>query len=134
MRAAVLCEPGGRVDVCDVDLVGPGPDEVRVDLPACGVCVSDLSLTTVFGAATPAVVGHEGSGVVSEIGPAVDSVVVGDHVIAVWVPPCGHCAAWLPIERLVDGTADLAEIDDVVAAQQTGAVVRTILHPAGGTA
>jgi S-(hydroxymethyl)glutathione dehydrogenase / alcohol dehydrogenase len=50
MRAAVMWEPGGPFDVREVDLAGPGPGEVTVDLRASGVCASDLALTTVFGA------------------------------------------------------------------------------------
>jgi S-(hydroxymethyl)glutathione dehydrogenase/alcohol dehydrogenase len=92
MRAAVLWEPGTDFVIGDVQIAEPGPGDVLVELRAAGVCASDLSLTTAFGQPTPVVLGHEGAGVVTAVGDAVTSVVVGDHVIAVWVPPCGHCA------------------------------------------
>jgi S-(hydroxymethyl)glutathione dehydrogenase / alcohol dehydrogenase len=92
MRAAVMWQPGTSFEVCEVDIADPGPGEVRVDLRSCGVCASDLSLTTVFGQPTPVVLGHEGAGVVTQVGSGVHSVAVGDHVVLVWAPPCGRCA------------------------------------------
>jgi S-(hydroxymethyl)glutathione dehydrogenase/alcohol dehydrogenase len=92
MRAAVMWEPGGRMEVTEVDLAAPGPGQVAVDIRAAGVCASDLSLTTVFGQPTPTVLGHEGAGVVAVVGPGVDRVQVGDHVVVLWVAPCGRCA------------------------------------------
>lgn len=91
MRAAVMWESGGPFEVRDVALADPGPREVVVRIHAAGVCASDLSLTTVFGQPTPVVLGHEGAGVVSAIGSAVQSVAVGDRVLVLWVAPCGHC-------------------------------------------
>ncbi|KXX60099.1 alcohol dehydrogenase catalytic domain-containing protein [Rhodococcus sp. LB1] len=92
MRAAVMWRPGTPFEVQDVDIAAPGPGQVSVAIHACGVCASDLSLTTSFGQPTPVVLGHEGAGIVTEIGAGVDSVAVGDHVVLVWVPPCGRCA------------------------------------------
>jgi S-(hydroxymethyl)glutathione dehydrogenase/alcohol dehydrogenase len=92
MKAAVMWEAGGPFEVRDVDLASPGPHDVRVQVHACGVCASDLSLTTVFGQPTPVVLGHEGAGVITETGPEVEHLAVGDHVVVVWVPPCGRCA------------------------------------------
>ncbi len=91
MRAAVLWEPGGLFDVRAVDIAGPGPGEVSVELRASGVCASDLALTTVFGAPVPTVLGHEGAGIVSAVGEGVDAVRPGDRVVVLWVPPCGRC-------------------------------------------
>jgi len=91
MRAAVLWEPGTTFEISSVDLAEPGPNDVVVELRAAGVCASDLSLTTTFGQPTPVVLGHEGAGVVAQIGESVTSVAVGDHVIVVWVPPCRTC-------------------------------------------
>lgn len=87
-----MWEPGSPFEVGEVDLADPGPGEVRVDLRAAGVCASDLSLTTSFGAPTPVVLGHEGAGVVSAVGAGVVGVAVGDHVVVLWVAPCGDCA------------------------------------------
>lgn len=91
MRAAVQWTPGGPFEVRDVDLADPGPGEVAVRLCAAGVCASDLALTTVFGQPTPVVLGHEGAGVVEGVGDGVERVVVGDHVLVLWVPSCGEC-------------------------------------------
>lgn len=83
--------PGKPFEVQEIDIAAPAPGQVLVDLHACGVCASDLSLTTAFGQPTPVVLGHEGAGVVGAVGPGVESVSVGDHVVVVWVPPCGTC-------------------------------------------
>lgn len=84
--------PGKPFEVQDVEIAAPAAGQVSVALHACGICASDLSLTTSFGQPTPVVLGHEGAGVVTEVGAGVDSVAVGDHVVLVWVPPCGRCA------------------------------------------
>lgn len=84
--------PGRPFEVTEIDVAAPGPGQVAVDLHSCGVCASDLSLTTAFGQPTPVVLGHEGAGVVAAVGDGVDTAAVGDHVVVVWVPPCGKCA------------------------------------------
>lgn len=84
--------PGKAFDVQEVEIAAPAAGQVSVAVHACGVCASDLSLTTSFGQPTPVVLGHEGAGVVTDVGAGVDSVAVGDHVVLVWVPPCGRCA------------------------------------------
>ena len=76
----------------EVELGEPGPGEVEVRLAASGVCHSDWNVVT--GATAnplPAVLGHEGSGVVGALGEGVESVVEGDHVILSWLPACGRC-------------------------------------------
>ncbi|MBD0860355.1 alcohol dehydrogenase catalytic domain-containing protein [Gordonia sp. zg691] len=92
MRAAVMWGPGKPFEVQEIDIAAPAPGQVSVDLHSCGVCASDLSLTTAFGQPTPVVLGHEGAGIVTEVGEGVGSVAPGDHVVLVWVPPCGKCA------------------------------------------
>ena len=94
MRAAVMWEAGTPFDVRELDLAEPGPGQVEVTLHAAGVCASDLALTTAFGQPTPVVLGHEGAGVVSAVGDGVGGpggVDVGDHVVVLWVAPCGYC-------------------------------------------
>lgn len=91
MRAAVMWAPGEPFDIREIDIAPPAPGEVSVELHSCGVCASDLSLTTSFGQPTPVVLGHEGAGIVTSVGEGVTSVAPGDHVVMVWVPPCGHC-------------------------------------------
>jgi S-(hydroxymethyl)glutathione dehydrogenase / alcohol dehydrogenase len=92
MRAAVMWGPGKPFEVQEIEVADPAPGQVAVDLHSCGVCASDLSLTTAFGQPTPVVLGHEGAGIVTAVGEGVDSVEVGTHVVLVWVPPCGKCA------------------------------------------
>jgi len=97
MRGAVLSEVGKPLEIRD-DLVlrEPGPGEVLVALRASGVCHSDLSLQNgTLAAAVPVVLGHEGAGEVVATGPGVTDVAAGDHVILVWIPPCGSCALCL---------------------------------------
>jgi S-(hydroxymethyl)glutathione dehydrogenase / alcohol dehydrogenase len=92
MRAAVLRETGGPLSVEDVELAEPGAGEVTVRLAASGVCHSDWNVVT--GATSnplPAVLGHEGAGVVEAVGADVTEVAEGDHVILSWLPSCGRC-------------------------------------------
>ncbi|MCL2471803.1 MAG: Zn-dependent alcohol dehydrogenase [Propionibacteriaceae bacterium] len=92
MKAVVFQRPGEPVEIVDVDLAGPQPGEVRVRIAAAGVCHSDLHVRRgEWAAPTPLVMGHEGSGVVVELGEGVTSLKVGDHVVLSWVPPCGEC-------------------------------------------
>lgn len=91
MRAAVQWAAGGPFEINDVAITPAGPGEVGVRLKAAGVCASDLSLTTVFGQPTPVVLGHEGVGVVDELGEGVTGLEIGQHVLVLWVPSCGEC-------------------------------------------
>jgi S-(hydroxymethyl)glutathione dehydrogenase/alcohol dehydrogenase len=93
IRAAVLEAFGEPLAVQDVDLADPGPGEVLVRLVACGVCHTDLY--TASGADpsgyAPAVLGHEGAGVVERVGEGVSSVAPGDHVVTLFSPQCREC-------------------------------------------
>jgi NDMA-dependent alcohol dehydrogenase len=92
VRAAVLREVGAPLSVEDVELAAPGPGEVEVRLVASGVCHSDWNV--VSGATPnplPAVLGHEGAGVVEAVGAGVATVAEGDHVVLSWLPSCGRC-------------------------------------------
>ena len=93
MRAAVLEDFGRPLAVQEVELTDPRPGEVLVRLVACGVCHTDLY--TASGADpsgyAPAVLGHEGAGVVEAIGEGVNSLVPGDHVVTLFSPQCGEC-------------------------------------------
>ena len=93
-RAAVAWEAGKSLEVEEIDLEGPKKGEVLVRLTATGVCHTDaytLSGTDPEGI-FPSVLGHEGGGVVEELGEGVTSVAVGDHVIPLYTPECGSCA------------------------------------------
>jgi S-(hydroxymethyl)glutathione dehydrogenase/alcohol dehydrogenase len=94
MRAAVLRNTGDeRLEVLDnVEVDATGPGQVRVAIRATGVCHSDLSaMNGTIPQPAPCVLGHEGAGEIVEVGPGVSGLAVGDHVIVVWVPPCGQC-------------------------------------------
>ncbi len=96
IRAAVLERTGAPLAVDDVELAPPGPGEVLVRLHSSGICHSDQN--AIDGTAEtrcPAVLGHEGAGVVEEIGPGVTRVTPGDHVALSWAPSCGRCAECL---------------------------------------
>lgn len=92
IKAAVFHEPGVPFAVEMLDLDSPRDHEVLVRVAAAGVCHSDWHLMT--GATqhvTPVVPGHEGSGVVVDVGPEVRRVKAGDHVALNWAPNCGSC-------------------------------------------
>ena len=92
MRAAVLRDVGQPLTLEEVDLAEPGPGEVCVRLAASGVCHSDWNV--ISGATAnplPAVLGHEGAGVVETLGEGVAGLEEGDHVILSWLPACGRC-------------------------------------------
>ena len=92
MRAAVLREIGQPLTVEEVELADPGPGEVTIRIVASGVCHSDWNVIT--GATPnplPAVLGHEGAGVVEAVGEGVTTIAEGDHVILSWLPSCGEC-------------------------------------------
>ena len=94
MRGAVLRQTGdeGLDVVDDLEIVDPGPGQVKIKIEATGVCHSDLSgMNGTIPQPAPAVLGHEGAGTILEVGEGVTSVAVGDHVIIAWSPPCGTC-------------------------------------------
>src|SRR5918998_5097626 len=92
-RAAVMFEPG-RLDVRELELEEPQPTEVLVRMDAVGVCGTDLhSYKGEWDRPTPIVLGHEGAGVVKEVGAEVDGVRAGDRVVLSWAPACGECGA-----------------------------------------
>jgi Zn-dependent alcohol dehydrogenase len=90
----VLFDDGGLEVVDDLELRELRPGEVRVGIQAAGVCHSDVSVidgTIPF--PTPVVLGHEGAGIVTEVGPGVAEVHEGDHVVISTLSNCGACAA-----------------------------------------
>ena len=92
MKAAVLSQANQPLEVVEVDLEGPGPGQVKVDVKACGVCHSDLSIIHgTFPLYGPTIPGHEAAGVISEVGLGVEHLHVGDHVVLSPNPACGRC-------------------------------------------
>lgn len=93
MRAAVLRALRAQITIDEVELAAPRASEVRVRVKAAGVCHSDYHFVTGdLVTPLPAVLGHEGAGVVAEVGRDVTSVAPGDHVLFLWRPGCGRCA------------------------------------------
>ncbi|MBT6482736.1 MAG: S-(hydroxymethyl)glutathione dehydrogenase/class III alcohol dehydrogenase [Gammaproteobacteria bacterium] len=92
-RAAVAFEAGKPLEIVEVDLEGPKAGEVLIEIKATGVCHTDAF--TLSGddpeGAFPAILGHEGAGIVVETGPGVTSVQVGDTVIPLYTPECREC-------------------------------------------
>lgn len=93
-RAAVAFEAGKPLEICDVDLEGPKEGEVLVEIKASGICHTDEF--TLSGADPegifPAILGHEGAGIVVDTGPGVTSLKKGDHVIPLYTPECRECS------------------------------------------
>src|SRR5256714_6132793 len=92
-KAAVLTGIGQPLEIRDdVEVESPRAGEVRVRMAASGVCHSDLSMQNgTLMSATPVVLGHEGAGVIEEVGEGVEHLKPGDHVVISWVPQCGTC-------------------------------------------
>jgi S-(hydroxymethyl)glutathione dehydrogenase/alcohol dehydrogenase len=91
-KAVVFREVGKPVTVEEVEVLPPGPDEVTIKVSACGVCHSDLSATNgTIAIPQGTVLGHEGAGVVAEVGANVADLKVGDPVAVSWIPMCGVC-------------------------------------------
>ncbi len=92
-RAAVAFAAGQPLEIVEVDLEGPKAGEVLVEIKATGICHTDAF--TLSGddpeGAFPAILGHEGAGIVQEVGPGVTSVAVGDTVIPLYTPECREC-------------------------------------------
>jgi Zn-dependent alcohol dehydrogenase len=127
VRAVVLRAPGRAPEVEEVQLAEPGPGELLVRIEAAGVCHSDYHyMTGDLTAPLPLVLGHEGAGIVEQVGPQGSGrVSVGDRVALLWRPRCGRCAACVagnpvlcelgPVQArsggLPDGTSRLAQED-----------------------
>ena len=93
VRAAVALKAGEPLSIETVELEGPKAGEVLVEIKATGICHTDEY--TLSGADPeglfPAILGHEGAGIVVEVGPGVTSVKKGDHVIPLYTPECRQC-------------------------------------------
>lgn len=90
--AAVVVEPGKPIEIEELTLAKPGPHEVLIQYQYGGLCHSDVHIAigdTI--ARLPMVLGHEGAGIIQEVGPGVTRVKPGDHVICSFTPTCGRC-------------------------------------------
>ncbi|WP_265587797.1 S-(hydroxymethyl)glutathione dehydrogenase/class III alcohol dehydrogenase [Sphingomicrobium arenosum] len=92
-RAAVAFAEKQPLEVVELDLEGPKQGEVLVEIMATGICHTDAYTLDGFDSEGlfPCVLGHEGAGVVREVGPGVTLVKPGDHVIPLYIPECGKC-------------------------------------------
>jgi S-(hydroxymethyl)glutathione dehydrogenase/alcohol dehydrogenase len=92
-RAAIALQAGKPLIIDEIDVEGPKAGEVLVRIVATGVCHTDAFTLSgddpegIF----PVVLGHEGGGIVEEVGPGVTTLKVGDHVIPLYIPECGQC-------------------------------------------
>ena len=90
--AAVIHEAGKALEIEELDLEGPQEGEVLVRFTHAGLCHSDLHVMNgEIAGWLPMVLGHEGAGVVEEVGPGVTRVAPGDHVVCSFIPACGKC-------------------------------------------
>ena len=96
-RAAIAIEPRKPLEIVELDLRDPNPDEVLIRLDSTAVCHSDLAFMDGEQpmVAFPVVLGHEGAGVVEQVGDKVTSLAAGDRVILTVIPQCGKCSECL---------------------------------------
>ncbi len=121
--AALFHAVGRPLEVVEIDLAEPGSHDVLVRMHAVGICGTDLhQIKGEFRRPTPMVLGHEGAGIVEEVGDAVTSVRPGDAVVLSWAPGCGECVgcrrgrpatcrvlnAAIPNGTLPDGTTGMS--------------------------
>lgn len=123
IRAAVLRSGGGPLRIETLELEGPRSDEILVRLVASGVCHTDISFCDGW-SGSPVVLGHEGAGVVEEVGREVESVRPGDHVVLSY-QSCGRCPACLSerpfdCERFWEANFGFARLDGSNALHRSG--------------
>ena len=96
-RAAVAFEAQKPLEIVELDVDGPKAGEVLVEIMATGICHTDAYTLDGFDSEGifPSILGHEGAGIIREIGPGVTSVSVGDHVIPLYTPECRQCKSCL---------------------------------------
>jgi Zn-dependent alcohol dehydrogenase len=91
-KAAVVYEPGKRIEIEELDLGRPQDGEVLIRYLYAGLCHSDIHVAHGdLEARLPMVLGHEGAGIIEEVGPGVTRVKPGDHVVCSFIPNCGIC-------------------------------------------
>jgi len=126
MRAAVLSEVPGKLEIDEVQIDNPGPREVLIRTAAAGLCHSDLHfMEGKYPCPLPAVLGHEAAGVVEKVGDQVSYVKPGDHVITCLSVYCGNCEYCLTghlslcadkqaVQRPIDGPQRLSRNGDAM--------------------
>lgn len=143
MKALVTTE-NEKYSVEEVSLDPPKAGEIKIKMKATGVCRSDLSVINgTLPLPKPMVLGHEGAGVVDEIGEGVTGFEVGDHIVLSFVPNCGHCfycdkqlpqfcSAGAPNGLMLDGTSRVHRQDgsDLGVMQFLGCMAEYAVVPA----
>jgi aryl-alcohol dehydrogenase len=125
IQAAVLRERGGPLKIDSLDLEGPRADELLVRLVASGICHTDIGFIDDWdGAAEPVILGHEGAGIVEEIGRGVKGVEPGDHVVISY-QSCGRCSPCrhgrpADCERFYEANFGFARLDGSNALWRSG--------------
>src|SRR5450432_4181317 len=96
-RAAIAFQAKKSLEIVELDLDGPKAGEVLVEIKATGICHTDAYTLDGFDSEGifPSILGHEGAGIVREVGPGVTSVKPGDHVIPLYTPECRQCKSCL---------------------------------------
>lgn len=145
-RAALFHAPGRPLTIEEIEVEGPGPNDVLVKMAAVGLCGSDLHVIRgEWPRPTPMVLGHEGAGIIEAVGPGVVDLAVGERVVLSWAPSCGHCgpcrrgrpAACLRLREafgkgtLLDGTTGLSRNGSpVYRMTAVGALAEHVVIPA----
>ena len=94
MKAPTPYAESKPIKIETIELAAPGPEEVLIRIRAAGLCHSDLSVINGDRPrALPMALGHEAAGVVEALGERIDDLQMGDHVVMVFMPSCGHCAS-----------------------------------------
>ena len=142
-RAALFNGPGRPLELREIELDEPRGDEVLVRMAAVGICGTDLhNVKGEWQRPTPMVLGHEGAGIVEELGSDVSALSPGDRVVLSWAPSCGECvdcrrgrpAACVPLHRaigagtLVDGRTGMSlDGETVYRGTATGALAERLV-------
>ena len=134
MRAAVLHEVGKPLEIDEVSIDKPGPQEVLIRTSACGVCHSDLHFVDgLWPTNLPIILGHESAGIVEQVGSLVRYVKPGDHVITCLSVFCGHCEHCLSGHpaRCGGRETDRPATDRPRLARKSGEAIHQFAHLSG---
>src|SRR3954454_16901667 len=139
-KAAVAWEAGKPLTIETIRIEGPKAGEVLVEVMATGVCHTDAYTLSGLDSEGkfPAILGHEGAGIVREIGPGVTTLKVGDHVIPLYTPECRSCKSCLsrrtnlcPATRATQAQGVIPDGTSRFRCEVEGARAETVFHYMG---